>query len=49
MQRIIPLKAPAQETIAVLLDTWRVSLQHADHAAGTVKKYTQAVAHFLAW
>ncbi len=33
----------------MLLEDWRRFLQECDHSAGTVKKYTQAVAHFLAW
>ena len=49
MQRLTPLKTNAQETAALLLDSWCVSLQQADHAVGTVKKYTQAITHFLAW
>ena len=32
-----------------LLEDWRRFLQEHDHSTGTVKKYTQAVAHFLAW
>ena len=28
---------------------WRHYLQEQDRSAGTVKKYTQAVTHFLAW
>jgi len=50
MQRIIPLKPASQEgTTTVLLEQWRASLEDHDHSAGTVKKYIQAVAHFLAW
>src|SRR6266571_988949 len=32
-----------------LLDRWQRHLQEHDRSAGTVKKYTQAVARFLAW
>ena len=32
-----------------LLELWRRHLQEHDRSAGTVKKYTQAVARFLAW
>ncbi len=32
-----------------LLDLWRQHLLEHDHSVGTVRKYTQAVAHFLAW
>ena len=32
-----------------LLEEWRNFLQEQDRSAGTVKKYTQAVMHFLAW
>ena len=32
-----------------LLEVWHHSLQEKDRSAGTVKKYTQAVMHFLAW
>lgn len=50
MQRVIPLKPASQEeTATALLEQWRASLQDHDRSAGTVKKYTQAVAHFLAW
>lgn len=34
---------------APLLEEWQHALQARDQAPGTVKKYTQAVAHFLAW
>jgi len=50
MQRVTSLKTKRQDqTPEVLLDDWRRFLQEHDHSAGTVKKYTQAVAHFLAW
>jgi site-specific recombinase XerD len=32
-----------------VLESWRQFLQEHDHSSGTIKKYTQAVAHFLAW
>ncbi len=32
-----------------LLDLWRQDLLERDRSIGTVRKYTQAVAHFLAW
>ena len=32
-----------------LVERWQHHLQEHDHSAGTVKKYTQAVARFLAW
>ena len=32
-----------------LLEVWHQHLQEKDRSAGTVKKYTQAVVHFLAW
>jgi integrase/recombinase XerC len=32
-----------------LLEVWRHFLQEHDRSTGTVKKYTQAVTHFLAW
>lgn len=32
-----------------LLDLWRQYLRERDRSVGTVRKYTQAVAHFLAW
>jgi site-specific recombinase XerD len=33
----------------LLLEQWRVYLQEQDHSKGTIKKYTQAVSHFLTW
>src|SRR5437588_3357975 len=49
-QRAIPLKTNQNESIAQqLLEQWVRYLQEHDHSTGTVKKYTQAVAHFLAW
>ncbi len=50
MQRIIPLKTDGQESTSEgLVHHWKHYLQEQDHSPGTVKKYTQAVAHFLAW
>jgi Phage integrase, N-terminal SAM-like domain len=50
MQRVTSLKTERQDqTPAVLLEDWRRFLQEHDYSAGTVKKYTQAVAHFLSW
>jgi hypothetical protein len=36
-------------TLEALHEAWRYSLQEKDRSAGTVKKYTQGVARFLAW
>ena len=50
MQRITSLHSDrSEETVADLIDPWRTSLHNHDHAAGTVKKYTQAVAGLLSW
>lgn len=50
MQRVTPLKANRQDQAPdALLEGWCQFLQEHDHSPGTVKKYTQAVAHFLAW
>jgi len=50
MQRVSPLKTERHDqTPHELLECWRVFLQEHDHSPGTVKKYTQAVFHFLAW
>jgi integrase/recombinase XerC len=49
-QRVTPLKASQNEwTAQQLLEQWVRYLQDHDRSAGTVKKYTQAVDHFLAW
>jgi site-specific recombinase XerC len=49
-QRVTPLKANQNEwTARQLLEQWVRYLQDHDRSAGTVKKYTQAVDHFLAW
>src|SRR5260370_30189527 len=48
--RITPLKTERKEwTPQELVDLWQHHLQEHDRSAGTVKKYTQAVARFLAW
>jgi integrase/recombinase XerC len=50
MQRITTLKTDQQQwTPTRLLEHWRQDLQEHDHSPGTVKKYTQAVSHFLVW
>src|ERR1700676_5183198 len=50
MQRVTSLKT--DQNIPVpheVLESWRQFLQEQDRASGTIKKYTQAVTHFLAW
>lgn len=50
MQHITPLKTDGQgSTPEVLVSQWKHYLQEQDHSPGTVKKYTQALAHFLTW
>ncbi len=50
MQRVTPLKTERHDQMPNdLLECWRRFLQEHDQAPGTVKKYIQAVAHFLAW
>lgn len=50
MQRITIFKADREvATLDALLTSWRQYLQEQDHSPGTIKKYTQAVLHFLAW
>jgi site-specific recombinase XerD len=50
MQRVTPLKTERHgQAPDGLLEDWRRFLQEHDHAAGTIKKYTQAVADFLKW
>ncbi len=48
-----PMTSPKTDwkvlTIQELLDLWRQDLLERDRSTGTVRKYTQAVAHFLAW
>ena len=36
-------------TLQELLEEWNYSLQEHDRSHGTIKKYTQAVRHFLVW
>src|SRR5712691_10727639 len=48
--RITPLNTERKEWVPQeLLDLWQHHLREHDRSAGTVKKYTQAVARFLAW
>lgn len=50
MQRVTALKTERHDQTAnMLLEDWRRFLQEHDHSPGTVKKYTQAIVHFLAW
>jgi site-specific recombinase XerD len=47
---ITPLKTMQEKwTLQELLGLWQRYLQEKDRSAGTVKKYSQAVAHFLSW
>jgi len=49
-QRVPPLTTDQTKwTPKALLEVWYRHLQEKDRSAGTVKKYTQAVSHFLAW
>lgn len=49
-QRVTPLKTNKNVwTPKALLEVWHRHLQEKDRSTGTVKKYTQAVSHFLAW
>ncbi len=49
-QRVSALKTNRKTaTVQELLDLWHLHLREHDRSAGTVRKYTQAVAHFLAW
>jgi len=49
-QRVTSFKANLNEwTAQHLLEQWSRYLQDHDRSTGTVKKYTQAVAHFLTW
>jgi integrase/recombinase XerC len=49
-QRVTTFKTDRNvRTPQELLDLWHRHLEAKDRSAGTVKKYTQAVAHFLAW
>jgi site-specific recombinase XerD len=50
MQRVPSLKTDHPEwTLTDLLEHWRQYLHEQDHSPGTVKKYMQAVSHFLVW
>ena len=50
MQRVTSLKTERSDrTPKELLEDWGQHLQEHDHTAGTIKKYTQAVAQFLSW
>jgi site-specific recombinase XerD len=49
MQQGVPLKTDRSLTPELLLEQWREYLQEHDHSSGTIKKYTQAVSHFLTW
>jgi len=50
MQHITPLKTDDQDfNPEGLVDQWKHYLQEQDHSPGTVKKYTQAITHFLVW
>ena len=49
-QRVTPLNIDQNvRTPKALLEVWHRHLQEKDRSDGTVKKYTQAVSHFLAW
>lgn len=48
--RITPLKTEWKElSPQELVNLWQHHLQEHDRSAGTIKKYTQAAMHFLAW
>ncbi len=50
MQRVTPLKTDRHDqTPHALLECWHRFLQEHDRSPGTIKKYTQAVVHFLSW
>src|SRR5262245_54874867 len=50
MQRVTSWKRDQSEcSILEIVDNWRQWLQEQDRSPETVKKYTQAVAHFLVW
>jgi site-specific recombinase XerD len=53
MERVISLKKGrlewTEEQLSELLEHWRRHLQEQDRSAGTIKKYVEAVLHFLAW
>src|SRR5260370_32048412 len=49
-QRGVTLKTDRKVwTLQELIEDWKYSLQEHDRSPGTVKKYTQAVRHFLVW
>lgn len=49
-RRMTSPKAERKEwTPQQVLELWRQYLQGKDHSAGTIRKYTQAIAHFCAW
>src|SRR6266849_3649697 len=49
-QRVTTLKTDQNKWAPQeLVDLWHRHLQEKDRSDGTVKKYTQAVSHFLAW
>lgn len=49
-ERITTLKMDRKAWMARdLLEVWRQYLQERDRSAGTIKKYIQAVTHFLTW
>jgi len=50
MQRVTPLKIdPLELTPTRLLERWQHSLHEQDRSPSTVKKYIQALSHFLIW
>jgi site-specific recombinase XerD len=50
MERVTTSKTDRQESDPeVLLVSWQHYLREQDYSAGTVKKYIQALSHFLAW
>jgi site-specific recombinase XerD len=50
MQAITQMPTDEQQSTPLeLLQLWKQYLQEEDHSPGTVKKYTQAIAHFLIW
>lgn len=49
MQQVIALKREPEDEPKAFLLSWSQYLQEQDHSTGTIKKYTQAVSHFLNW
>lgn len=49
MQQVTALKREPEGEPEALLIAWCQYLQEQDHSVGTIKKYTQAVSHFLIW